>query len=232
MPTSKETRVRSDGFSKMTATDSGPASGRYRNRSAFMVTARSRTSAWSTGLGGGVKGGRQRGQEGLDLLGGHDQGRRQAYHVWCHGVGQEARLLHEAGDRRRAGPAQDDAQEQTGAAYSGDERVAQTFDAGAQQLADPLGVVEQALGLDRVQHRESGGAAHRVAAERAAVAARSEQGGRVAERDAGAERQAAAEPLGERDHIWLDAFRLVGEPVPGAADAGLYLVQRQQRAVL
>src|SRR6266508_68105 len=154
MPTSKETRVRSDGFSKMTATDSGPASGRYRNRSAFMVTARSRTSAWSTGL--------------------RSSSRRKCRVIWC-------------------------------------SRWAQSW--------------QIRLCLARVR-------LHRVAAERAAVAARSGQGGRVAERDAGAERQAAAEPLGERDHIWLDAFRLVGEPVPGAADAGLYLVQRQQRAVL
>ena len=44
-------------------------------------------------------------------------------------------------------------------------------------------------------------------------------------------RQPAAEPLGQGDDVGLDALGLVGEPVPGAADAGLHLVEHQQRAV-
>ena len=81
------------------------------------------------------------------------------------------------------------------------------------------------------QHGERGGAADRVAAEGGAVRARAEQVGRVAERDAGADRQAAAEALGQGDDVGLDAVGLVGEPVPGAADAGLHLVEDEQRAV-
>ena len=53
----------------------------------------------------------------------------------------------------------------------------------------------------------------------------------VAEGEAGADRQAAAEPLGQRQDVGLDARRLVGEPRAGAADAGLHLVEHQQRAV-
>ncbi len=44
-------------------------------------------------------------------------------------------------------------------------------------------------------------------------------------------RQPAAEPLGEGDHVRLDALGLVGEPVPGTPDAGLHLVEDEQRAV-
>ena len=57
-----------------------------------------------------------------------------------------------------------------------------------------------------------------------------EQAGGRAEREAGADRQAAAEALGQRDDVRLDAVGLVREPVPGAADAGLHLVEHQQRA--
>ena len=51
-----------------------------------------------------------------------------------------------------------------------------------------------------------------------------------AEGDAGADRQPAAEPLGQGDHVGLDALGLVGEPGAGAADAGLHLVEDEQRA--
>ena len=50
MPASNDTRVRSDGFSKTTATDRGPASGRWPYRSAFIVAAMSRTAACSSGV--------------------------------------------------------------------------------------------------------------------------------------------------------------------------------------
>ena len=38
-------------------------------------------------------------------------------------------------------------------------------------------------------------------------------------------------PLARVIDVRLDALGLVGEPVPGAADAGLHLVEDQQRAV-
>ena len=53
----------------------------------------------------------------------------------------------------------------------------------------------------------------------------------AAEGDGGAERQAAAEALGEGDDVRHDALvGLVLEPVPGAADAGLDLVEDEQGA--
>ena len=56
--------------------------------------------------------------------------------------------------------------------------------------------------------------------------------GGVADADDGADRQAAAEPLGQRDHVRHDAGPGVREPASGAADTGLHLVDHQQRAVL
>ena len=51
-------------------------------------------------------------------------------------------------------------------------------------------------------------------------------------REAGAERKAAAEPLGQRHDVGRDAGPLVGEQLAGAAHAGLHLVEDQQQAVL
>ena len=50
MPTLNDTRVRVDGLSNITATARGPASGRRPNRSAFSSSARSSTSTSSAGL--------------------------------------------------------------------------------------------------------------------------------------------------------------------------------------
>ena len=57
-----------------------------------------------------------------------------------------------------------------------------------------------------------------------------ERGAGLAEPDAGADRQPAAEALGERHHVGRDALGLVGEPRAGPADAGLDLVEHQQGA--
>ena len=46
-----------------------------------------------------------------------------------------------------------------------------------------------------------------------------------------ADRDAAAEALGQGDDVGHDAGLLVGEPGAGAADAGLHLVEHEQRAV-
>ena len=92
---------------------------------------------------------------------------------------------------------------------------------------------QQPVALDRVQHGERRRAGHRVAAERAAVIALAQRRCRTApEADAGADGQAAAEPLGQRDHVRDDALALVREPLAGPADAALDLVEHQQRAGL
>ena len=53
---------------------------------------------------------------------------------------------------------------------------------------------------------------------------------RAAADDAGADRHARAEALGERHHVGLDAGVLVREPLAGAADAALHLVEHEQPA--
>ena len=67
-------------------------------------------------------------------------------------------------------------------------------------------------------------------AEGGAVVAGLQEGGRLAERDAGADRDAAAEPLGDGDDVGVG--HRPGEPLAGAADAGLHLVEPEQRAVV
>ncbi len=106
----------------------------------------------------------------------------------------------------------------------------QRFDA-VQRLAERLGPSDQVVVGDDPQHGQRRRRAHRVAAEGAAVQARSQQLRGRAGREARADRQAATEALGQRDDIGSDAVVLVGEKCSGAADTGLHLVEDQQRAV-
>lgn len=50
--------------------------------------------------------------------------------------------------------------------------------------------------------------------------------------DDGANRKAAAKPLGHRNNIRLNIIMLVGEPFAGASYTGLHLVDNQQQAML
>ena len=71
-----------------------------------------------------------------------------------------------------------------------------------------------------------------IAAERRGVVAGLEAGRRVVGDEQRADRQAVREPLRERDCMRLDAESLPREERAGAPDAGLHLVEDQQRAVL
>ena len=103
--------------------------------------------------------------------------------------------------RRLVGEVEPD--QQPLAAHLGDPRVG--GQPVAQLLAERGDVLEQAVGLDRVEHGERGGAGDRVAAEGGAVVAGLEQVAGVAEGDAGADRDAAAEALGDGDDVGHDA---------------------------
>ena len=81
----------------------------------------------------------------------------------------------------------------------------------------------------RGDHRGHG---ERVAAEGRAVVAGLEHALRAAADDAGADRHARGEALGERHHVGLEAGVLVDEPLAGAAEAALHLVGDEQPAVL
>ena len=104
---------------------------------------------------------------------------------------------------------------------------------GDEVLAGLAGVVEQALGGDGVEDGQPGRTGQRVPAERRAVHARREHPADVgSEGDEGADGHAAAEALGEGDGVGDDTRLLEGEPRPGAADAGLDLVEDEQGACL
>ncbi len=105
---------------------------------------------------------------------------------------------------------------------------------GGQLLAAFAGGRQEVRVREHVEDGQRGGTRHRVAAEGRAVVARTEEGRRVTAGDRRADRDAAAQTLGQgddvRDHSPGEGL-LVGEPGAGATDAGLHLVEPQQRAV-
>ncbi len=91
--------------------------------------------------------------------------------------------------------------------------------------------VGEQIVVDRVEHGARGGARDRVAAERRGVVARLEARRCVVRDEQRADRQPVREALGERDRVRPDAVGLPREERAAAADAGLHLVEDQQRAV-
>ena len=100
------------------------------------------------------------------------------------------------------------------------------------ELGAPLADVREQLVVDRLDDRARGGADDRVAAEGGGVVAGLEPGRRVVGGEQRADRQAVGEPLRERDEVRPHAELLEREERPGAADAGLHLVEAEERAVL
>ena len=92
--------------------------------------------------------------------------------------------------------------------------------------------VEEAVRRDHVEHGIADRHRQRIAAEGRAVGAGGHALGRFRRRQAGADRKAAAERLGQRHDVGRDAGVLIGEQVAGAADAGLDLVEDQQQPVV
>ena len=106
--------------------------------------------------------------------------------------------------------------------------VAQFLD---QVIADRGGVFEQALLVDRVQHRECRGAGDRIAAKRGAVSAGSQAGGHFG--------RASIAPMGSPPpsalaSVMMSGFHavmLMGKELAGASDPDLHLVEHQQQLV-
>lgn len=121
--------------------------------------------------------------------------------------------------------------QQSAPAHVVDERVTEPLDAVPQRLAHHLGVADQVVGRQHPQHRQRRRGADRIAAEGAAVQTGRHQLGGAPDGQARPDGQAAAEPLGQRDHVGGDAVMLVGEKRSGAAHPGLHLVEHQQGAV-
>ena len=124
------------------------------------------------------------------------------------GVGllmMKPRCLGGRGDGGGDVGAQVETDQQPLAAHLGDPRVG--GEAVAELLTEHGGVLEQVLGLDGPDHCEGGRAGHRVAAEGGAVVAGLEQVACGADGDAGADREAAAEALGDGDEVGSDVRR-------------------------
>ncbi len=74
--------------------------------------------------------------------------------------------------------------------------------------------------------------AMRIAAVGAAVGADHHAGGGLFGCEAGTDREAAADALGDRHDIGRFAIQLMGEQFAGAGNAALHFVQNQQQAML
>ena len=74
--------------------------------------------------------------------------------------------------------------------------------------------------------------AMRIAAEGGGVRAGPQLRGDLGLGEQAAHGDAAGQRLGQRHHVGLDAPVLVGEPLAGAAHAGLHFVEDQQQLVL
>src|SRR5207244_2183215 len=92
-------------------------------------------------------------------------------------------------------------------------------------------VLDQLVAQDRPNRGRAGRAGERIAAEGRAVVARLEHGDPILGH-AGPDRHAAAEPLGQREDVRLDAVVLVAHELAGPPDPGLNLVEDQQGAAL
>ncbi len=93
-------------------------------------------------------------------------------------------------------------------------------------------MVEEAGLQHDIEHGIRRGDRQRIAAEGRAVRAGRHAFGRFRRGEARADREAAAERLGQRHHIRRHADALIGEQLAGAAHAGLHFVEDQQEAVL
>ena len=101
-----------------------------------------------------------------------------------------------------------------------------------QQQRGAAHLVEKAGCQHHVEHGIAGRHGELIAPEGRPVGAGRHAFRRLGGGEASADRKAAAERLGERHDVRLDAGALVGEEVAGAAHAGLHLVEYQQQAVL
>ena len=83
-----------------------------------------------------------------------------------------------------------------------------------------------------VEHGIADGTGHRIAAIGGTVGAGDHAGGNLFGRQAGAERETAADRLGDGHDVGRDAGPFMREQPPGAAHAALHLVKDQEHAVL
>src|SRR5208282_408313 len=97
--------------------------------------------------------------------------------------------------------------------------------------ADARRALDHAVLFEGVDHGDRGCARYWISAEGAAVTAGRKARRDLFARDHRADRKSAAERLGQRHDIRLDAGVLEREKLSGASHAGLHFVQDQQQLV-
>src|SRR5581483_3011699 len=157
-----------------------------------------------------------------ELLGRDRQRRRQADRPFAGGADEHAALERRVDDLHR-GPLHVEREEQSAPARLGEGRA---------YLGLPRADAGEQLVGQLVDDRAGGGARHGIAAERARVVARRKPALRAVRDEQRPDRQTVREALGERDDVGLDAERLPCEERPRSSDAGLHLVEDEQRAEL
>ena len=231
MPTANDTRVRVDGLSKITATARGPASAWSANGSALSGDRRAGSRAPAPRRSGRRHAGSGAGHAaGLRSRRAGRAGSAATKSSTCAAVSTSGGASRIASgwtgltmNPARCGPVRHGGGHVGGehdGAVQAARRAPRRRAGGRSRARRRRGarrarsrVVEQALLLDRVEHREAGGAGQRVAAERRAVLAGREQARDVGtERHQRADRHAAAQALGQRHGVGHDPGLLEREP--------------------
>src|SRR5919106_1360906 len=172
-------------------------------------------------------GGQTRGGD-HDLLGADGQRRREAENVVAgceHDESALAARLHDVGGRA----IDHGAEEKPAAPYLQDSGEARKR---VHEHGALLAHVREQLVVDRVHDGAGGGTRHRVPAEGGAVVPGLERTCGFVGHEERAHRQPVGEALGERDEVRAHAELLEGEEGAGATDAGLDLVEGEERGEL
>ena len=252
MPSVNDTRVRVDGLSKRTATARGPASGCRPSRSAFIPSARSSTSTSSSGVRSSsrrkcrvtVRPLRRR-RAAATVAASRTSGRALRNESACVSVrtsGGTSRTTSGATalTRNPCSRAAVSTSAATGAVSTMPSIRPAPRTVATSGWPRPVMPADSAFPSDSA--RSSRPSASIVSSTASAAAQDTGLPPKVVpcwpgcssaaaspKREAGADRQPAAEALGQGEDVRLDAGGLVGEPRAGAADAGLHLVEHQQR---
>src|SRR5262245_43500258 len=245
MPTSKVTRVRSEAFSKISAKVLPASSDSRRSalRRCFRSAARANNSSAASRVrsaadrkcrtSGASEYGLDDPQRLLALALGDDQGRRQPEDPLPRRQYEQPSLAAGVDDRpgrhRQLG-----ADEKAAAAHDLHLRVRGPDGLEPiHQIAAPLSGLLPELAVEHGRHgRERHRGDERRPAEGRPVGAGDQDGRDVLARQHGADRHAVGERLGQRHDVRLDPVVLIGPAPAGPRDAGLDLIDDEERARL
>src|SRR5208283_2117584 len=162
-----------------------------------------------------------------------DDQRRQEAHDIVAGRDEENSRLARRLEEIEMGDARLEAEHQPLAAQALDDLRMLVLELGellTQHRLQPIDALEEAFFENDVENRIGDARRQRVAAEGRAMGAERHASGRLFRRETGADRESAAEPLGERSDVGRDARLLDGEKASDAPDSGLHLVEHEQQS--